>query len=85
MENEEKLKINIYPLKLEIQKDNNENKVLKITENFTNDSKPEKIYENVLAQNAPVQNILEKNKDQLITSLNKLISASTINPNKEFH
>ena len=29
MENEEKLKINIYPLKLEIQKDNSENIVKK--------------------------------------------------------
>ena len=85
MENEEKLKLNIYPSELEIQKDNNEKIILKITENFTNGSKPEKIYENLVAQNAPVQNILEKNKDQLITSLNKLISASTINPNKEFH
>ena len=29
MENEEKLKINIYPLELEIQKDNSENIVKK--------------------------------------------------------
>ena len=42
MENEEKLKINIYPSELEIQKDNKEKTILKISENFTNDSKPKK-------------------------------------------
>ena len=83
MENE-KLKINIYPSELEIQKDN-EKMILKISENFTNDSNPEKIYENLLAQNATVQNILENYKSQILSSLNKLISASTINPNKEYH
>ena len=84
MENEEKLKIHIYPSELEIQKDN-EKIILKITENFTNDSNPEKIYENLLAQNAKVQNILENYKSQMISSLNKLISASTIYPNTEYH
>ena len=84
MENEEKLKIHIYPSELEIQKDN-EKIILKITENFTNESSAEKIYENLLAQNAKVQNILENYKSQMLSSLNKLISASTINPNIEFH
>ena len=84
MENEEKLKINIYPSELEILKDNKKT-VLKITETFTNDSKAEKIYENLVAQNAPVQTILENNKSSIILALNKLISASTINPNKEYH
>ena len=84
MENEEKLKINIYPSELEILKDNKKT-VLKITETFTNDSKAEKIYENLVAQNAPVQTILENNKSNIISALNKLISASTINPNKEYH
>lgn len=85
MENTEKLKINIYPSELEIKKDNNETIIIKISENFTNDSKPEKIYENLLAQNAAMNSILEKYKSQIISSLNKLISASTINPNKEYH
>ena len=85
MENTEKLTINIYPSELEIKKDNNETIIIKISENFTNDSKPEKIYENLLAQNAAMNSILEKYKSQIISSLNKLISASTINPNKEYH
>ena len=84
MENEEKLKINIYPSELEILKDNKKT-VLKIAETFTNDSKAEKIYENLVAQNAPAQTILENNKSNIILALNKLISASTINPNKEYH
>lgn len=85
MENEEKLKINIYPSELEILKDNNEKFVIKISENFTNDSKAENIYNNLIAQNANVQPILEKYKDKIIEALNKLISASTIYPNKEYH
>ena len=85
MENEEKLKINIFPPEIEIQKDNNEKISITITDNLTNESNPEKIFENLLAQNANNQSILEKYKDKIINSLDKLISASTINPGKEFH
>lgn len=85
MENDEKLKINIYPAELEITKDNNEKIILKINENFTNDSKPEKIFESLLAENASVQPILENHKNEILESLAKLISASTINPEKEYH
>ena len=82
MENEEKLKIKIFPPELEIEKGNNEKIVIKIHENFSNESKSDKIFENLLAQNANLQEILEKYKNEIISSLNKLISASTINPNK---
>jgi dynein assembly factor with WDR repeat domains 1 len=85
MENEEKLKIKIFPPELEIEKGNNEKIVIKIHENFSNESKSDKIFENLLAQNANLQEILEKYKNEIISSLNKLISASTINPNKEYH
>ena len=85
MENEEKLKINIYPSELVILKDNNEKYTINISENFTNDSKAETIYTNILAQNDNLKPILEKHKDKIIIALNKLISASTIYPNKEYH
>ena len=85
MENNEKIKINIFPAELEITKDNKEKIILKITENFSNDSKPENIYSDLCAQNAPMQQILENYKHQIIEALTKLISASTINPNKEYH
>ena len=85
MESEEKLKIKIFPPELEIQKENSDKIVLKIHENFTNESQPDKIFENLKAQNANAQTILEKHKNKIISSLNKLISASTINPNKEYH
>ena len=85
MENNEKIKINIFPAELEITKDNKEKIILKITENFSNDSKPENIYSDLCAQNAPMQQILENYKPQIIEALTKLISASTINPNKEYH
>jgi dynein assembly factor with WDR repeat domains 1 len=85
MESQEKLKINIYPSELEILKDNKEKITINITENFTNDSKAEAIYMNMIAQNDNLKPILEKHKDNIIIALNKLISASTINPNKEYH
>jgi WD40 repeat protein len=85
MEGQEKLKINIYPPELEISGNGQENIIIQIHENFTNDSKSEKIYENLLAENASRQPILQKYKEKIISSLDKLISASTINPNKEFH
>ena len=84
-ESKEKLTIKIFPSELQISQDNEETIHIKINENFTNDSKPEKIYENLLAENASSQPILEKNKPKIISSLEKLISASTINPNTEFH
>ena len=71
MENEEKIKIKIFPAELEITKDNKEKISLKITENFTNDSKPENIYANLYAQNAPVQTILESHKSQILEALSK--------------
>ena len=85
METQEKLKINIYPPELEISQSGQEKIIIKINENFTNSSNSEKIYQNLLAENANCQPILEKYKEKLISSLDKLISASTINPNKEFH
>ena len=85
MEGKEKLRINIYPPELEIIEDNKEKVTIKINENFTNDSNSEKIYENLLAENAKHQEILQKYKEKIISSLDKLISASTINPNKEYH
>ena len=85
MEGKEKLKINIYPPELEISGIGQENIIIKIQENFTNDSKSDKIYENLLAENASHQPILQKYKEKIISSLDKLISASTINPKTEFH
>ena len=85
MEGKEKLRINIYPPELEIIEDNKEKVAIKINENFTNDSNSEKIYENLLAENAKHQEILQIYKEKIISSLDKLISASTINPNKEYH
>ena len=85
METQEKLKINIYPPELEITSEGKEKILIKINENFTNQSNSEKIYQNILAENANYQPILQKHKENLILSLDKLISASTINPNKEFH
>ena len=85
MEGQEKLKINIYPPEIEISESNKETIHIKINENFTNDSNPENIYQNLLAGNANYQSILQKYKDNLISSLDKLISASTLNPKKEFH
>ena len=85
MEGQEKLKINIYPPELEISGIGQENIIIKIHENFTNDSKSDKIYENLLAENASHQPILQKYKEKIISSLDKLISASTINPKTEFH
>ena len=85
MEGQEKLKINIYPPELEISGIGQENIIIKIQENFTNDSKSDKIYENLLAENANHQPILQKYKEKIISSLDKLISASTINPNTELH
>ena len=84
-ESDEKLKINIYPPELEIISNNNQSIHIKINENFTSDSKPEKIYEKILAENDNIQPILSQNKNDLLASLEKLISASTLNPNKEFH
>ena len=83
MEGKEKLKINIYPPELEILEDNKEKIIIKINENFTNDSNSGKIFDNLLAENANHQIILQKYKENIISSLDKLISASTINPNKE--
>ena len=85
MENDEELKINIYPPQIEIEKNDNQKIYIKITDNLTNETKPESIYENLIAQNASEQPILDKYKNQIISSLEKLISASTINPEKEFH
>ena len=85
MESQEKLKINIYPPEIEITEQNKETIHIKINENFTNNSNSENIYQNLLAGNANYQPILQKHKENLISSLDKLISASTINPNKEFH
>ena len=85
MQDQEKLKFNIYPPELEILENNKEKIIIKINENFTNDSNAEKIYENLLAENAAYQPILLKHKIKIISSLDKLISASTLNPNKEFH
>ena len=84
-ESDEKLKINIYHPELEIISNNNQSIHIKINENFTSDSKPEKIYEKILAENDNIQPILSQNKNDLLTSLEKLISASTLNPNKEYH
>ena len=85
MESQEKLKINIYPPEIEISEQNKDTIHIKINENFTNNSNSENIYQNLLAGNAIYQSILQKHKENLISSLDKLISASTINPNKEFH
>jgi WD40 repeat protein len=85
MEGQEKLKINIYPPEIEITSPNNDKTYIKITENFSNNSNSENIYQNLLAENATHQPILQKYKENLISSLDKLISASTLNPNKEFH
>ena len=62
MEGKEKLRINIYPPELEIIEDKKEKVAIKINENFTNDSNSEKIYENLLAENAKHQEILQKYK-----------------------
>ena len=49
MENDEKLKINIYPPQIEIEKNDNQKIYIKITDNLTNETKPESIYENLIA------------------------------------
>lgn len=72
MENDEKLKINIYPPQIEIQKSDSQKIYIKIADNLTNETKPESIYENLIAQNASEQPILDKYKNQIISALEKI-------------